>query len=253
MDTQTLRFSPGNAKIKHIPNFNLPAGFACPFAEKCFTKADKVTGKLTDGKKQEFRCFAASAENLFKNVREQRWNNFDILRKLKTPEEIAAKFQEVLPKNVKYIRIHASGDFYSQIYFDGILQLSNNNPDIIFYTYTKSIPYWIARIGQIPSNLRLTASIGGKHDNLIKEYNLKYAQVVYSEQEAKDLGLEIDHDDSHGFGASDKPFALLIHGVQPAGSKASKAKQQLVKEGWTGYSREGGYSGKKKTALKQAA
>jgi hypothetical protein len=66
--------------------------------------------------------------------------------------------------------------------------------------------------------------------------------VVFSEEEADRLGLEIDHDDSHAADPNwrNLNFALLIHGSQPAGSKASKALQQLKKKGWTGYGKEKG-------------
>jgi hypothetical protein len=48
------------------------------------------------------------------------------------------------------------------------------------------------------------------------------------------LGLEIDHDDSHCLG--NKPFALLVHGSQRAGSPASKAIQQRKKQNkFVGY------------------
>ena len=61
------------------------------------------------------------------------------------------------------------------------------------------------------------------------------ASVGYTEQQANDLGLEIDHDDSHCFG--DKPFALLVHSVQRKGSDASKALAERKSQGsWTGYS-----------------
>ena len=54
----------------------------------------------------------------------------------------------------------------------------------------------------------------------------KEALVVYSEQEAIDKGLEIDHDDTHAaFGK--KNFALLLHGVQPKGSAAGEALKQI--------------------------
>jgi hypothetical protein len=89
-------------------------------------------------------------------------------------------------------------------------------------------------LNEIPSNFRLTASYGGKHDHLIKQYNLRSAIVVYSEQEAIDMGLDIDHDDSYAYGTGGD-FALLIHGKQPKGSKASKAMSELRKVGITGY------------------
>jgi len=231
-----LKFSPGNAKIKHIPSLSLISGYSCPFALNCLSKADKVTGKITDGKETIFRCFSASQESLFPSVRKQRWYNFNLLRESKTEQAMANLISKSLPLNNRVIRIHVGGDFYSQAYFNAWIKVANKHKDIIFYAYTKAIPYWINRLGSIPNNLKLTASFGGKHDALISQYNLKSAIVVYSELEAKKLKLEIDHDDSHAYGGN-KNFALLIHGTQPKGSKAGKSKQLLKEKGWTGYKR----------------
>ena len=94
----------------------------------------------------------------------------------------------------------------------------------------------MARIDCIPSNFALTASYGGKHDELIVEHGLKYAEVVYSEEQADAMAFEIDHDDYHAaFGK--ESFALLIHGTQPKGSEASKALSKLRKQGKGGYSK----------------
>ena len=80
----------------------------------------------------------------------------------------------------------------------------------------------------LPENLVLTASRGGKHDDLIDLHGWKEALVVYSEQEAIDKGLEINHDDTHAaFG--EENFALLIHGTQPKGSMASQALSAIKK------------------------
>ena len=80
----------------------------------------------------------------------------------------------------------------------------------------------------MPENLVLTASRGGKYDDLIDLHAWKEAVVVYSEKEAKDKGLEIDHDDTHAAFGKDN-FALLIHGTQPKGSAASEALKQIKK------------------------
>jgi hypothetical protein len=240
---ELLKFSKGNAKLKGIPNVSLLSGWACPFADKCFAKVDLITGKIIDGPNQEFRCFSATQENIFPNTRRQRQHNFDQLRKITTSEDMAALIQASLPKkksDEKAIRLHVAGDFFNQKYFDAWMIVASNNPDRIFYAYTKSLQYWVNRLGLIPENFRLTASMGGKLDNLIYEHNLKYARVVYSNEEAQELGLEVDHDDSHAY-ASDKSFGLLIHGTQKAGSAAGKAKQKLAENGWTGYQRKGGY------------
>lgn len=257
MANEILKFSPGNAKLKHIPNVSLLSGWACPFANECFTKVDLKTGKIIDGPEQKFRCFSATQENVFTAVRNQRQHNFDLLRKLKTSQEMVDLIQASLPvkkKDEKAIRIHVAGDFFSQNYFDAWLTIAKNNPDRIFYAYTKSLTYWVNRLGSIPDNFRLTASKGGRTDNLIQEYNLKFAQVVYSYEEAENLGFEIDHDDSHAYNNDNQSFALIIHGTQPAGSEASKANQALKNKGFMGYSRlKGGYVKTAKAGKKSPA
>lgn len=238
-----LKFTVGNAKLDGFTIiFDLPAGHSCPFANICLSKAERVTGYIKDGPNTEFRCFSASSEARSPQLRDKRWNNFDKLRKLKTAQEmkdlIISSMIAYRVDNAPKYRIHTGGDFYSQTYFDAWIEVAKAYPKSIFYAYTKSIPYWVNRLGQIPSNFRLNASIGGKHDKLAFDNKLKYAKVVYSEQEAEELGLDIDHDDSLAYSKSKRPFALLLHGTQPAQSDASRAWERLKKEGIGGYSRK---------------
>jgi hypothetical protein len=232
-----LSFSSSNAKISH-PYFSLPAGYTCPFAKLCKSTADRETGKIKDTKDTEFRCYAASQEAIYKNTRNSRWRNFDLLKEAKTKDGMYKLIKDSLEYNLptaNLIRIHESGDFFNQEYFDAWLQVAKEKPSTTFYAYTKAIPYWVARIGSIPKNFKLNASKGGRYDSLIDNYNLKYAEVVFSVEEAKQKGLYIDKDDKLAW-AQDKPFAILLHGTQPAGSEASKALSALKKQGFTGYS-----------------
>jgi hypothetical protein len=163
---------------------------------------------------------------------------------MRTVEEMAQALNSALPKVTrngkgKTVRLHVAGDFFNQTYFDAWIEVAKRNPERTFYAYTKSLQYWVNRLGQIPANLKLNASLGGKQDHLVEMYNLKFVEVCYSEAEAEAKGLEIDHDDSHAYLYEDS-FALLIHGTQPKGSKASKAKSELAKAGWTGYRKEKG-------------
>jgi len=106
------------------------------------------------------------------------------------------------------------------------IEVAKRNPDKVFYSYSKSLHLF--KQFALPSNLVLTASRGGKYDELIDLHGWKEALVVYSEQEAIDKGLEIDHDDSHAaFGKEN--FALLLHGTQPKGSTASVALSAIKK------------------------
>ena len=93
------------------------------------------------------------------------------------------------------------------------------------------MPFWIERLGQIPVNLVLTASRGGKFDCLIEPYKLKQAIVVDHPEEAAALGIEIDHDDTMAMTDDIRIVALKLHGTQPAGSGASKALKRMRDEG----------------------
>jgi len=149
-----------------VYEWNLPTGWTCPSAKECLVKVDKLTGKM-DNKSNAYKCYSASAER-FPGVRTSRWNN------LEQSKDSLPK----LPKKCESVRIHASGDFYSQEYFDKWIDYCNENKDIEFWAYTKSLNYWVRRLNEIPNNLVLTASWGGKHDKLITEHNLKSAMVI---------------------------------------------------------------------------
>jgi hypothetical protein len=217
---------------KHL-TFAIPAGHSCPFAHDCLSKADRETGKLTDGQHTQFRCYAATQETRYRNVRSQRWHNFDLLRQAHRngtlPNLIRASLKYAGAwDNHSLIRWHESGDFFNQKYLDAFLQVAAETPTNRYYLYTKALPFWLSarERGLIPANVNIIASAGGTHDALIEQHNLPEARVVYSHGEAEDLGYEIDHDDSHAaFG--DGSFALLIHGTQPKGSTAGKAVWKL--------------------------
>jgi hypothetical protein len=236
MVNELLSFQKGNAKLgKKIYTFSIVSGYTCPFAKDCLAKVDRITGKLTDGPDTQFRCFSASQEALFPAVRKSRWNNFEkILNAIKNNTLVDLILKNI-PKKATIIRVHVAGDFFNQAYFNAWMQVARNRPDIIFYAYTKSIGFWINQLGNIPSNFKLNASYGGKQDNLIEQYNLKYAKVVFSVEQAGNL--KIDHDDTSAY-MRDESFCLLIHNTQPKGSEASKALSKLRKLGIGGYGKQ---------------
>jgi hypothetical protein len=227
-----LKFSNANAKteaLKQVPelarflsdkrkiySLDLLSGYSCPYAEKCLSKAvvqDNGKRKIRDGKKTEFRCFSASQEVQYTNVYNSRKHNFDLLRGLHINDMIH-ELNQSMPKNAGIVRIHVAGDFFSRDYMLAWYMVASINPNVLFYAYTKSLRFWLA----------------------VNEY--RSAKVVFSEAEAEELGLEIDHDDSHAARPSmrDQDFALLIHGTQPAGSEAATALKELKGKG--SYSRK---------------
>ena len=229
--SKRLKFNFGNAKLNEaIAILNLPSGWACPMAEKCLSKTSRDSGKVQDGPDIDFRCFGVASER-FPGPRAQRWHNFDLLNNCEGLQEMVDLITESLP-STKYIRPHSdAGDFFNETYFLAWLNVAINNPDRIFYTYTKRPDFIVRYRDKFPSNFRLTASYGGKLDHLIDQHNLKSAVVVNYESEAYALGLEIDHDDSHAIDPNCHRFALLIHSHQPKGTEAAKAVWQHNKDG----------------------
>lgn len=246
-----VKFSTANAKLKElydvpelqrwlqdrrkVYSFDLLSGWSCPQAKDCLSKVVQIgdSRKIKDGADCQFRCFSASQEATFPSAYNKRKANFDALRGLHLNDMIH-ELNTALPKNAGIVRIHVAGDFFSPEYMFAWVNVAMMNPDVLFYAYTKSLSYWL-RYNEFISrldNFVLTASRGGRQDNLIDEHNLREAVVVFSEERAEELGLEIDHTDELAAipEIRDESFALLIHGVQPKGSDAAAAIKQLKKQ-----------------------
>lgn len=247
-----IKFSEENTKTKNlrkisalaqyltdgrkIYSFDLLAGFTCPGAKDCQSFAVKDSqGKVTikDGPHTQFRCFSASQEVVFPAVRRMREANTKAIQAEKSIAKIVELLEAALPPKAGIVRLHVSGDMFSLAYLRAWMVVAQNHPNTLFYFYTKSLQY-IKVIeksckdlskGIIYDNLLVTASFGGKFDDLISDLNIRTAKVVYAEA---DTNLDIDHDDSHA-ATPGGDFALLIHGTQPAGSAASVALYTIRK------------------------
>ena len=251
-----LKFSTGNAKLGKRLIFSLPAGYTCPNAGVCKTFSDRITGKIQDLPQTNntdaapYRCFAASIEEPIEKMGLKTTHMSELLQetmvRINNPVEKIEALQMLItqsidakdPKSkIELVRIHESGDFWSELYFLAWLRVARKNPTRKYYAYTKQLQLWLNNLDQIPENFYLTASQGGNLDPLLKSHAHKFVRishVVYSQMEADSLGLSIDHDDSHCFGA--KPFALLVHGTQPKGSVAGKSIQDRKRNGdFVGY------------------
>lgn len=207
-----LKFTKGNSYLpKGTYTFNLPSGWSCPQAKDCRAMAHRDTGQIIKGKDQVYPCYSAAYER-YPAVRKQVWENFEGLKDRKF-EEMVRAILEAFPAKAKNVRIHGGGDFFSQTYFDAWLAVCRLRPEVNFWAFTKSLPFWTARIKEIPENLSLTASYGGRSDFLIEQYNLRSAQVVFSLEEASMLGLELDMNDRLAMRRGNS-FALLLNSAR---------------------------------------
>lgn len=218
-----------------VYGFSLLSGHDCPFAKLCQSKA--IMGRnlkrtIEDGKDTKFRCFSAQQEAQYDDVYLHRLANHMVMHSLKDRWAMADAIEKAIPEDAGIIRIHIAGDFFSNEYFMAWVIVASRKPEVLFYAYTKSLQYWVRNRDYLPGNLVLTASRGGRSDQLIKKYNLREARVVFSEAEAVKYGLEIDDNDSTACdpAKASQSFALLLHGSQPAGTPAAKALSKLMKE-----------------------
>ena len=231
-----LTFGKSNAKLvklekktgKKLFTFSVLSAWTCPGAKDCQSFATETPDgmRIRDGKHTLFRCFSASQEVLFPNVYKSRKENMSLIELAANSIRIAAEeIVNQLPKKAEIIRIHVGGDFKTLSYFDSWRAAAMKRPDVLFYAYTKSIPFWVKRQDVIPVNLKLVASMGGKFDQLALDNGFRTATVYTTESDVP-KGLPIDHDDSYA-ALTDMSFALLEHGTQ----KGRKANYGYNKKG----------------------
>jgi hypothetical protein len=171
-----LRWSVGNGKLKktHTVSFNLPAfrsadGFTvCPQAGKCASV-----------------CYARQGRYLLPDAVQAREVNLDIVRtSLPLFERLACA--DLRRIKARSIRIHDSGDFFSQAYFDTWCRIVARFPRKRFYCYTKSLHL---DLSARPANLRIVQSLGGKLDARVNKA-ASHTRIFASAAERRAAGYQ---------------------------------------------------------------
>ena len=224
-----LKFSKGNKKLsKDTLILSISAGITCPGSNSCKAWVTLKDNKrvLNRGNESLFTCFAASEELRYPNVFKSRKYNYDLInsyvikKDLNGLTDLINRSIQSNRKNITKVRIHESGDFFNILYLKAWLNVAKFNKDLKFYCYSKSLNFFMELL--LPNNFYMVASYGSRFDYLINQgYFPKYSKVVFSEAEAIRLGLKIDKDDSLCFG--NKPFALLLHGMQEKNTPSGEA------------------------------
>jgi len=157
---KNFRLKIGNSKLKNILVFDLPYGQTCPNHTDCIKN-----------------CYAKKAERQYPNVRSWRADNLTLT---KDPLTFQGLINEQLAKTkLTVVRIHSSGDFYSQDYLNTWGSIAQANPTKVFFAFTKT--NW--SLGKLPANMNVISSlINGK---------LNFGPRVYVEALARDTGAYI--------------------------------------------------------------
>jgi hypothetical protein len=109
--------SDGNKRM-NIPTFSLVSEHTCPNATELCKK----------------NCYAKKAERAYQNVLISRMENtFDSLKATFSSDI----YNQIIHKKSKYIRIHESGDFYSQEYLNKWFRICRLFPEKKFLAYTQ--------------------------------------------------------------------------------------------------------------------
>jgi hypothetical protein len=161
-------------------------------------------------------CYAKQGTYLFKNVRKAHIEKLELV--LNEPERFYKLMTEELGKpkyNNKYVRVHDAGDFFSIDYARTWLRMATENPNIIFYSYTKEVKLFKEDLsGEIPTNFILIYSFGGKQDNLIDRDNDRHSDVFPDYDEMIRQGYnDIGEDDKQAAVNPNKNVGLFRNNI----------------------------------------
>lgn len=160
-----------NAKVRWLI-WNLPAIVTCPFATDHCKKA----------------CYARKSERVYPNVIKSREKNYMETLKDDFVARMIATIEYYLNSRaykgkLMLVRIHESGDFYSEKYALAWVEIINHfrdNKNVRFMCYTKSLPYFENVDINSMKNFSFIASVWDDTTDAMKELIEKNDYRVYT-------------------------------------------------------------------------
>ena len=140
----------------------------------------------------------------------------------------------------KWVRLHDSGDFFSDGYLLAWLHIMRKSPQVRFYCYTKSVARFRRLVeNNPPDNLLWCYSLGGKEDHLLDLEHERHAEVFpgateledagYSDQTSSDL-LAVLGPKRVGIPANRIPHLLKRQGAETFGSLQRALDERLAEK-----------------------
>lgn len=178
----------------NLYNFGIPAyktasgKITCPFADKCIKY-----------------CYASKGTYTWSNVKPAFENRYKLTQDNNFVELMSNAIKAV---KANAIRIHDSGDFYSNKYIFDWFKIAVDNPNVKFYFYTKSISLF--KKIELPKNMASIYSYGSKHDELIDVENDRHAKIFNTLEELQLAGYhDCSTNDLEIFNT--KKVGLILH------------------------------------------
>lgn len=112
---------------------------------------------------------------------------------------------------LKAFRIHDSGDFFGKVYLHNWLGVIRACPEVQFYCYTKMVPFF--RGVDLPANLTVVFSYGGKWDDQINTQQDRHSKVFSSHKDMTEAGyVDATETDAPGADPAVLRVGLVYHG-----------------------------------------
>lgn len=122
----------------------------------------------------------------------------------------------------RWVRVHDSGDFFTDLYTQAWLTVMRARPEVSFYAYTKEVDRFRRIVTpDPPPNFRWAFSLGGTQDALLDPRVDRVADVFPTEEAITEAGW-------HSQQASD---LLAVLGPAPVGMSANRIPAFLKRQG----------------------
>ena len=159
---------------RRVLNFGIPAyksetgKVTCPFADECIKY-----------------CYARKGSFRWPNTVNAYEKRFRIAR---SPDFESVMNAALLIKNPHFVRVHDSGDYFSEKYMDRWFSIMRANPSIKFYSYTNSVLLMKMYDKGIPDNFDYILSTDGKQRKYVDKSTDRHAVIFKTVEELESAG-----------------------------------------------------------------
>jgi len=193
-----------NSKIrkskKRTFNFGIPAFLSTSGLKTC-----PNAGACAKG------CYALAGAYRFSTVAQAFERRLAVTQ---NADFVPLMLREIDLNRAERIRIHDSGDFYSEEYLDAWLAIVKARPQVEFYAYTKMVSLFNRRKRDIPKNFVVIYSFGGTEDKLIDVTKDRHSLVFTSLQSLKRAGYANASEQDDVALGSNPCIGLVYHGIK---------------------------------------
>lgn len=157
-----------------VVNFGIPAyksitgKVTCPFADECIKY-----------------CYARKGAFKWPNAINAYENRFRVAR---SPDFESLMNASITLNNPHYVRVHDSGDYFSEKYMDRWFNIMRANPGIKFYSYTNSVLLIKTYDKGIPDNFDNILSTDGKQRKYVDKSRDRHAVIFKTVEELEAAG-----------------------------------------------------------------